>query len=72
MAREELELDGALEMVPNHAEPRVYELGFHLDPELPQEEAKKTYQSLKDLITNNGGSLVAEGEPEKIALAYTI
>ncbi len=72
MASEELELDGELEMIPNHAEPRVYELGFHLDPELPQEEAKKTYQSLKDLITNNGGTLVSEGEPEKIALAYTI
>ena len=24
-------------------EPRVYELGFHLDPELPTEEVKKAY-----------------------------
>ncbi len=55
----------------NHPEPRVYELGFHLDPELPQEEAKKAYQALKDLIASNG-TVVAEGEPEKIQLAYTV
>ncbi len=53
------------------AEPRVYELGFHLDPELPTEEVKKAYQTIHDLISGKG-TLVAEGEPEKIQLAYTI
>lgn len=53
------------------AETRVYELGFHLDAELPQEEAKKAYQGIRDRITAFG-SLVAEGEPTKIPLAYTI
>jgi ribosomal protein S6 len=52
-------------------EPRVYELGFHLDPELSSEEVKKTYQSIKDAVEKNG-TLVAEGESEKIQLAYTI
>lgn len=52
-------------------EPRVYELGFHLDPELPSEEAKKAYRGMRDLIAAKG-ALVAEGEPEKIQLAYTI
>ncbi len=61
----EMELEG------NHAEPRVYELGFHIDAELPQEEAKKTYQSLRELIASKG-TVVAEGEIEKIPLAYTI
>jgi ribosomal protein S6 len=55
----------------NHAEMRVYELGFHVDGELPQEEAKKSYDALKDLITKHG-AVVAEGELEKIQLAYTI
>jgi len=55
----------------NHAEPRVYELGFHIDPELPSEEAKSVYEQIRDLIAKNG-SIVAEGEPEKIQLAYTI
>lgn len=52
-------------------ESRVYELGFHLDPELPIEEVKKAYQAMRGLILEKG-TLVAEGEPEKIQLAYTI
>lgn len=52
-------------------EPRTYELGFHLDPELPQEEVKKIYQTIRDRIAGVG-TVVAEGEPAKIPLAYTI
>lgn len=52
-------------------EPRVYELGFHLDPELPTEEVKKAYQAVRELIAGKG-AIVAEGEPQKIPLAYTI
>lgn len=53
------------------SDPRVYELGFHLDPELPTEEVKKAYQAVRELIAEKA-SVVAEGEPEKIQLAYTI
>lgn len=53
------------------SESRVYELGFHLDPELPIEEVKKAYQAMKGVITEKG-TLVAESEPVKIQLAYTI
>ncbi|OIO51177.1 hypothetical protein CO131_01090 [Candidatus Kaiserbacteria bacterium CG_4_9_14_3_um_filter_50_16] len=53
------------------AELRVYELGFHLDPELPIEEVKKEYHTIYNLIEKKG-TLVAEGRPEKIQLAYTI
>jgi ribosomal protein S6 len=53
------------------AEPRVYELGFHLDPELPTEEAKKVYQAVRAFVAEKG-EIVAEVEPEKVALAYTI
>lgn len=52
-------------------EPRVYELGFHLDPELPQEEVKKAYQAIREGIAAVG-TVIAEGEPVKIPLAYTI
>lgn len=55
----------------DHAENRVYELGFHIDPELSQEEVKKTYETIKDKIASIG-TVVAEGAPEKIQLAYTI
>ncbi len=63
-----LETEG---MDADHAETRVYELGFHIDSDLPAEEAKKTYQSIRAKIAAEG-SVVAEGEPQKIQLAYTI
>lgn len=50
---------------------RVYELGFHLDPELPTEEMKKEYGEMRDLIKDKG-AIIAEGEPVNIPLAYTI
>ncbi len=50
---------------------RVYELGFHLDPELPTEEVKKSYQAVRELVSGKG-TVVAEGEPQKIQLSYTI
>lgn len=52
-------------------EPRVYELGFHLDPELPLDEVKKEHKAIRSLVSG-AGSIVAEIEPEKIQLAYTI
>jgi len=61
----ELELEGG------YNESRVYELGFHIDPELPQEEVKKVYQGIREKAASVG-SVVAEGEPQKIPLAYTI
>ncbi|MFA5744732.1 MAG: 30S ribosomal protein S6 [Candidatus Paceibacterota bacterium] len=69
---QENEIEGADEMLDEGgSEPRVYELGFHLDPELPTEEVKKEYQALRALIAGKG-TVIAEGEPEKIPLAYTI
>ncbi len=59
------------ELDQGYNESRVYELGFHLDSELPSEEVKKTYQSIRDAISGTG-AIVAEGEPMKIPLAYTI
>ncbi len=50
---------------------RVYEIGFHIDPELPQEEVKKVYQSVHGAVEKAGG-IVAAAEPQKIQLAYTI
>ena len=66
---EKMHADETLEI--ESAESRVYELGFHLDPELPIEEVKKAYQTIKGVITEKG-TLVAESEPVKIQLAYTI
>ena len=64
-------VDTELELEGGNNETRTYELGFHIDPELPQEEVKKTYQGIRESIAKNG-EVVAEGEPERIPLAYTI
>jgi len=53
------------------AEARVYELSFHLDPELSESDAKRAYEALKE-VANASGSIIAAGEPEKFQLAYTI
>ena len=71
MAKRNAEMEKNESLEDEGSEPRVYELGFHLDPELPTEEVKKAYQAIRELIASKG-SVVAEGEPEKIQLAYTI
>jgi ribosomal protein S6 len=53
------------------AEARVYELGFHIEPELSQDEVKKVYQGIRSVIETNG-TIITEGQPEKIPLAYTM
>lgn len=60
-----------LELGEGYNESRVYELGFHIDPELPQEEVKKVYQGIREKAASVG-SVVAEGEPQRIPLAYTV
>lgn len=72
MARKNEEIEGAevLEDADQHAS-RVYELGFHLDPELPQEEVKKAYQGIRDEVGRRS-AIVVEGEPQKVPLAYRI
>src|SRR3989344_8626878 len=71
-SREDIEIAGIDETLSEEGcGSRVYELGFHLDPELPSEEVKKAYQAIKEEVGKQG-SLVAEGDPEKIPLAYTI
>ncbi|MFZ1075227.1 MAG: 30S ribosomal protein S6 [Minisyncoccia bacterium] len=71
MAKKDIEVAADEILEDEGLDPRVYELGFHLDPELPTEEVKKAYQKVRDLIAENG-TIVAEGEPQKIQLAYTI
>jgi ribosomal protein S6 len=70
MAKDKEMMEGD-EMDSGGSGPRVYELAFHLDPELPSEEVKKQYAAIKETI-EAVGTIVAEGTPEKIALAYTI
>lgn len=54
-----------------HTELRAYELGFHIDPDLGAEEAKKVYQGIRSVV-EVAGAVLSEGEPQKVALAYTV
>ena len=55
----------------DHAEPRVYELGFHIDPDLPKQKIKELFQNIKNNIANEG-TVITIGEPHRLRLAYTI
>jgi ribosomal protein S6 len=72
MAKKDKEMvDTTEEMESDHAELRVYELGFHIDPELGAEEARAAYEAIKASVTK-AGTVIAEGEPRKVPLAYTV
>lgn len=53
------------------AEARVYEIAFHIDPELPSEEVKKVYEGIRAVV-QDAGPIFAESAPKKLQLAYTI
>ena len=73
MAKKDIEMvdQTSEEQDANHAELRVYELGFHIDPELGAEGVKKVWDVVRSSIEKNG-TIVAEGMPQKIQLAYTV
>lgn len=73
MAKKDIEMidETNEEQDADHAEVRVYELGFHIDPELGSEGVKKVWDAIRLGIEKNG-TIVAEGMPQKIQLAYTV
>lgn len=51
---------------------RIYELGYLLLPTLGDEKANEKAEAIKQFITSLGGEEIAEGQPERIDLAYTM
>lgn len=49
-----------------------YELAFHVLPTVAEGEVANVFQSLKDIITKNGGSLTSEEAPARFDLAYEV
>lgn len=49
---------------------RVYELGYLLLPTLGDEKAAQKVQEIKEFIAKLGAEEIAEGQPERIDLAY--
>ena len=49
-----------------------YELAFHVLPTVAEGEVSGVFDSIKSLITTNGGELFDEESPERFDLAYDI
>lgn len=51
---------------------RVYEVGYHVIPTAKDEDVEKIVTAIRSTIERAGGSLIAEGAPSLIKLAYTM
>lgn len=51
-------------------EPRVYELGFLLSPAVREEDLDGNVDQIKSIITDLSGTIMTDGRPEFIDLAY--
>jgi len=51
---------------------QVYELGYHIVSTVAEENLPKEVEALKAIVLKDGGSLVSEGEPKLINLAYSM
>ena len=63
-------LDVAIPVDEAPAEPRIYELGYHIIPTVKEEDVEKIVGSIRSVIEKAGGSFIAEGAPSLIRLAY--
>lgn len=50
----------------------IYELAFHLNPDLEETRLKQLAQNIEDNITSHGGIVSFKKEPENIRLSYPI
>ncbi len=51
---------------------RVYEIGYHINPSVKEEDVEKVVGEIRAEIEKNGGSFIAEGAPLLTRLAYPI
>jgi|JI10StandDraft_1071094.scaffolds.fasta_scaffold04984_16 ribosomal protein S6 len=49
---------------------QVYELGFHLSPEIGDDNVAKEFGDIKSLIEEAGGTFISEEAPHSMPLAY--
>lgn len=57
----------------NETEMKVYEAGFHITPNLSEEDIRGEYEAIRKLIqANEGTEIISEGLPTLKNLAYTI
>lgn len=64
------ELDVAISIDEAPAEPRIYEIGYHIIPTVKEEDVEKIVSGIRSIIEKAGGSFIAEGAPSLIKLSY--
>lgn len=50
----------------------VYELAFHLNPDLEEAQVQQVAQNIENYITSAGGVISFKKEPERIRLSYPV
>lgn len=53
-------------------EKRIYELAYHIAPELEEQEVKKKMSEVEGVVTQNGGVVVLSRDPRRMHLSYPI
>jgi len=53
-------------------EAKLYELGFHVNPAINDDQISKKIDEIKAVLTKNGAEIVKEGEPQAMKLVYEI
>lgn len=54
------------------ADPKVYEIGFHIVPNLSEEAKEEEVSKIRSYISSVNGSIIADGAVKKMDLAYPI
>lgn len=54
------------------AEPRIYEIGYHIVPTVKEEDVEKIVGGIRSIIEKEKGSFIAEGAPSLIKLSYAM
>jgi len=49
---------------------RIYEIGYHVTPQVKETEVEKIVGEVRTVIEKEGGSFIAEGTPALMRLAY--
>lgn len=52
--------------------PRIYEIGYTVNPSVKEEDVEKTVGGIRSAIEKSGGSFIAEGAPALTKLSYPI
>jgi len=60
----------SIEAIPN--DPKIYEVGFHIVPTVPEDDLGLRVTAIRDVIESNGGHVIADEYPKHLELSYAM